>query len=436
MIDWSQYEKPVLKIAKVILADFFDIRMRRLYGENYSEIILKYAEENKENSDSRVSSICGPICEKRGINAQDLVDQFDISALNHLILFAELAEDESKQPIYYGAFSSRKERNDFSSHIGKITRQRNVAKHNDNVLDSFECIKHINDMVFCLSEFLLFLERSTWNDSPKRTYITRMENDLRSLKQELLCAVGRNGLLRLSVVGMDQNIINGMKLELWAGNSLLASWVQYDKPLSIQLCDGEYRLCSSEPQNNYELKPETFRVTGININEEQTFKAQLTICDEELFQNIFQRFLCGAAGEDFWPALEYLNNRNHLSAILLLAFLKRYGITTSKDEITANECLSYVDFYKSPDELERDAREAYRKKDLSQAAILYIGYSLISNNGKGFFYAGIIFRNLVHYDLCSKCLKEAANMGYKQAEEAYEQLGSKEDFEKRMNRKK
>lgn len=443
MIDWSQYEKPVFKMARDILAKFFDIRMRRLYDENYSEIILNYVKENVDNRDTKVKSVCKPLHDKfcnQSINsAVEVVDQFDITALNHFILYAEIGNitegvdgENVILPIYHGAFSSETERKRFKQIVSNITIERNLTKHNDNILDSFECIQKINDIVLRLSEFQEFLD-TKWRSNETKPYIDRVGKELTELKRELLCAVGRKGLLRLSVVDMNQNVINGMKLELLDGNELLASWVQYDKPLSIQLCDGEYILRSSESRDNYELKPKSFMVDGINSVEEQKFKADLIISDEELFRNVFQLFLNEKTDGDFLASLEYLNQKNHLCAILLLAFLKKYGIVVSKNEVEAGDYLTAADCIVSSSELEKEAKKSFDKKELYRAATLYIGLSLMNNDGKGFYNAAVIFRELQNYDFCKKCLEEAKNMGHKDAQKAYDQLVSKDVFEKRMH---
>ena len=151
-----------------------------------------------------------------------------------------------------------------------------------------------------------------------------------------------------------------------------------------------------------------------------------------LFQNVFQRFLDEKTNGDFLASLEYLNHKNHLCAILLLAFLKKYGILVNKNEVEASDYLTAAEFIVRPSELEKEAKKSFDKKELYRAITLYIGFSLMNNDGKGYFNAAVIFRDLNSYNLCRKCLEEAANMGYEDATKAYDQLASKEVFEKRM----
>lgn len=420
MPNWSEIESHISGMMKSLLFGFFDTRMRNVYGSNYMCEVQAYCIREESNPEGKVQRHA--ILDKIRANGLDAVspkDDFDVSILGSLIRFGFRSDFES---LFSGSNLKA-----YKDKVRAIVEARNKVSHDLPLTkDELKWMYVLSDAVLASESLLDFLECSSeWNERGKASYITGIRVQLNSIRELMLTSNSHKGSARIAVVDAERNIINGMQLELICNGTIVASWKSNDKPIVLQLSSGRYTIHSIEEANGYKLCDEVFEISGANGLEEKVFDAKLVLSDEGFFLNAFTEMLEEKPESNYLPKLQYLNQRNYLPALLLLAFLYRYGLFIEKNERAAQSYLETVEFIVDVQQLKSCAEEASAKNNLVLCVVYNIGWSMISDEGQGYYEAGRVFiSKMKNYLLCRKCFELAAAAGYSEAEKPFKYLSS------------
>lgn len=180
--NWNDVKAKTSKVMQLILAGFFDIRMKNLYGKFYMREVLEYCKREQKNNQEGMDQRKNILNKIRtiGIEVVSAERHFDVSMLNHLILYGFRSD--------FDVLFSDENIKTYHNLVRSITLARNAIMHDLAIEeDHLTIMRVITEAVLASEALLNFLEKSSeWRGRGKGTFITGMRREIAEIREMLL----------------------------------------------------------------------------------------------------------------------------------------------------------------------------------------------------------------------------------------------------------
>lgn len=443
-LDLNALKDEILSVANTIIAELFHIRMVSAIGSMYCNEIIGYCDayvknynEQKAAGRSVNDNVAGTVKSIKEIILSKGKDRFDarydldLTALNHLIIYSTF------RSISQGPFVTEVEmgnlRNDvfkmgqvftkFSTKVKNLTTCRNKFQHTaatrDELRPDRDAENYLIKILECVVEvesFLNYLRSTGWRDVGVLEYYVRMEDRISNIKDKIFFQSEKltKTVFRCKNKKLQEKVKVSLQKVDGAIHKLMATWYVSNDDIEIHLAQGRYCLEVGKGGDSYEILPSAnLSVLGDGISTIFEYQLEKVLTDEEKLVSAFGGILCEKEIDRNLQVLQELDGKQYYPAIQLLAFMYRYGLCVNQDRDRADEYQLVMTSLVRADELWQYAETAKEKQNLLLAAVLYLGYSMNSDSGAGYYRAAsCLMKSRKGYSFCLQCLKLAMDKNY------------------------
>lgn len=443
-LDLNALKDEVFSIANAILAELFHIRMVNAIGPMYCNEIIAYCDAYSENDDKKKAAgktvngnIAGTVkgiketILSKGKDSFDARYDLDLTALNHLIIYSTLrsisqspfVNEAEMQSLREDVFEKSQVFTSFSKEVRDLIDCRNKFQHTavtkDELRPGRDAENYLIKILECVVEvesFLNYLRSTGWRDVGVLEYYIKMEGRVSNIKDKIFFQ--SEELIKTAFRCKNKERQEKVKVSLQkvdgASHKLMATWYVSNDDIEIHLAQGRYCLEVGEGGDSYEILPSAnLSILGDGIDTVFEYQLEKVMTDEERLISAFSGILCEKEIDRNLQVLQKLDGKHYYPAIQLLAFMYRYGLCVKQDQDLADEYQLVMTSLVRADELWQHAETAKEKQNLLLAAVLYIGYSMNSDLGIGYYKAGsCLMKAGKGYSFCLQCMRLAMDKNY------------------------